>query len=394
LVADDPGAAGVSQASSAEIESSRVPDLEVTVVHERFTELGGSEAVTAALSNLWSGTRVVAPLVNPSVLPSRLPAERVTSGSLNRLYGAAGDYRRLLPLLPHAMRSLDLGTPDIVIASHHSFANRACEGLDVPTLSYTHSPGRWIWGSPKESGEAAGIVTNAVLSAVAGRARRADHRSAQAVDRIVVNSNAVRHRVEQWWDRHSEVVAPPVDTDYFTLDADVEREDFLLLAGRLVPYKRPDFAIAAAEQLGQRLVVIGEGRVRRRLQARSSGLIEFRGRVSNHTLRDLYRRCRALVFPGEEDFGIIPVEAIACGAPVVALRAGGVLDSLAGLEDDGVVLYDADHEPISSLMRAIRSLRDTKTNPEALRARAEQYSPEVFNTKMRSVVLDLLGRAG
>jgi glycosyltransferase involved in cell wall biosynthesis len=384
----------VSQQCGAGKDPSGAEDIKVTVIHERFTELGGSEAVTAALSNLWPGTRVVAPLVNTSVLPSHLPADRVSSGPLNRLYGAAGDYRRLLPLLPHAMRSLDLGTPDIVIASHHSFANRACEGLDVPTLSYTHSPGRWIWGSPKDSGEAVGPVANAVLSTVARRERRADHRSAQAVDRIVVNSNAVRERVEQWWDRPSEVVAPPVDTDYFTIDRDVEREDFLLLAGRLVPYKRPDIAIAAAEQLGQRLVVIGEGRIRRRLQARSSGLIEFRGRVSNHTLRDLYRRCRALVFPGEEDFGIIPVEAIACGTPVVALRSGGVLDSLAGLEDDGVVLYQADHEPISSLMRAIRSLRETKPNLEAMRARAEQYSPEVFNTKMRGVVLDMLGRAG
>jgi len=187
------------------------------------------------------------------------------------------------------------------------------------------------------------------------------------------------------------VVSPPVDTDFYTLDPRIKREDFLLLAGRLVPYKRPEIAVRAAVAAGVRLVVAGDGRARPQVEAAAGRGVELLGRVDGTTLRDLYRRCRALVFPGEEDFGIVPVEAQACGAPVVGRGVGGLLDSVV----NGVtaVLYDSagsntDH--VRTLADVLTGFRPDSYDATVIRHHAESFSAETFKTKMAHQVFRLL----
>lgn len=303
-------------------------DGRTVIVHERFTELGGSERVVEQLAALAPGGRVFVPVCDDrvaGVLDLGLP---VSSSVLQRLYRGDGAYAHLLPLLPLAFAHADLDDADLVVTSHHAFANRVRPPRHVPVVSYTHSPARWMWDPSMRRGETGGVLGGAALGAFAAAQRRADRAAAERVHTVVANSRAVAERVQRWWGRDAVVVAPPVDTAYYTPDPAVMREDFFLLAGRLVPYKRPDLAAAAAARAGVRLVVAGEGRARAATEAAAAPGTEFVGKVSDEELRDLFRRCRALLFPGEEDFGIVPVEAQACGAPVVALDAGGARDSV------------------------------------------------------------------
>lgn len=358
----------------------------VAVVHERFTDYAGSERVVDQLLQIWPGADLFAPIVDPAALPASAVGHRVRDSALRRVYRGGGRYAHLLPALPLAMRSFDLRGYDLVVTSHHAFAHRVRPPAGTPVLSYTHSPARWMWEPEMLSGEG-GRLGELGLSAFALTQRRADRAAAARVTSIVANSSAVAERVRTWWGRTAQVVHPPVDVTSYTPDACVLREDFFLLAGRLVPYKRPEVAAAAARQAGVRLVVAGDGRARSAVLAAGGRSVEVLGRVSDAVLRDLYRRCRALVLPGEEDFGIVPVEAQACGAPVIALRAGGALDSVI----EGVTgrLYLPNADPVGALADALRSFRPQDHDPAVIRRHAEGFAPERFRERF-SAAADLL----
>ncbi len=296
----------------------------------------------------------------------------------------------MLPLIPAAMAHLDLGDVDLVVCSHHAFANRVRPPPGVPVISYTHTPARWIWEPSMRATEVGGVLGRLGLSAFAASQRRADAAAARRAGRIVVNSRHVAGRVGRWWGCPADVVPPPVDTERHTPDPSVRREPFFLLAGRLVPYKRPEVAVAAAERAGVRLVVVGEGRSRAAVEAVAGRGTVLLGEVDDATLLDLYRRCRALVFPGEEDFGIVPVEAQACGAPVLARRIGGVLDSVV----DGVTgaLYDVGDDEVGALSSALRAFDPCRFDPDAVRANAERFSASSFRHRFAEVVRRTFGR--
>jgi glycosyltransferase involved in cell wall biosynthesis len=323
--------------------------LRVAIVHERFTEVGGSERVVEQIYSVWPTATVHAAVSDPDALPRALAGANVHTSPLQRLYRGGRSYAALLPLLPLAMRQLDVGSPDVVIVSHHAFAGRIRPPAGVPVVAYVHTPARWMWEPAMLANEAGGPVGRAALRAFAASQRRADRAAAQRWSRIAVNSRHVADRVRRSWGREAEVIHPPIDTDFFTPDPLVRREDFFLLAGRLVPYKRPEIAAAAARKAGVRLVVVGEGRARPAVEAAAGANVELLGEVDDVTFRDLLRRCQALVFPGEEDFGMVPVEAQACGTPVLARRIGGVLDSV--VDGRTGALYDGGADALAEGMR-------------------------------------------
>jgi glycosyltransferase involved in cell wall biosynthesis len=363
----------------------------VAIVHERFTEVGGSERVVEQLHHLWPDAVIHAAIVDRHALPPSLRDADVRSSPLQSLYRGGRSYAHLLPLLPVAMARIDLGDVDLVITSHHAFANRVRPPGPVPIVSYTHTPARWIWESGMRRGEA-GPLGSAGLSAFAATQRRPDRAAAQRLRGLVVNSRHVRQRAAHWWGVESTVVAPPVDTDRFRPDPTVGREPFFLVAGRLVPYKQPEVAVAAAVRAGVRLVVAGGGRslAAVRAAAGTSALIDVLGDVDDDLLLDLYRRCQALVFPGQEDFGIVPVEAQACGTPVLARGVGGVLDSVV----DGVTgrLYPSDGDEVDALVVAFRSFDAAAFDPSTIRAHAETFGPAHFRTRFSAAVDDALER--
>ncbi|MGI9597858.1 MAG: glycosyltransferase [Acidimicrobiales bacterium] len=348
----------------------------LVIVHERFTEMGGSEQVVRELASMTPNSRVYAPVVDERLVADELAGVDVSAGGLQRLYRTPGRYAHLLPLLPMAMATADVSDADVVVTSHHAFANRVRVPDGVPVISYTHSPARWMWDPAMLQGEAGGSLGTAALRSFAAMARGGDRAAAGRVDYLVANSQTVAERIRTWWGRHAVVINPPVDVDYFH-PAPVDREDFLLVAGRLVPYKKAAVAVAAATKLGRRLLVVGQGRARPSLERLAGPTVEFAGAVSNRELRDLFRRCAALLFPGEEDFGIIPVEAQACGAPVIAARAGGATETVIDRRT-GVLVDVRTDDPVSAFTRAIYNFDPSAYDHRAIRTNAERFSRHRF----------------
>ncbi|MBC3763985.1 glycosyltransferase [Quadrisphaera oryzae] len=355
----------------------------VTIVHERFTEHGGSEAVVEAMARHWRDAAVLAPVARPGVIAPDLE-HRLRSTPLSRLLRGS-TYSHLLPALPVAMRALRLPPSDVVVASHHAFATQVALASRAPVVAYVHTPARWVWDAALRSSEGRGPGT-AALAAFSAAFKRHDVAAAQRVHTLLANSTCVAERIRRWWGREAQVVAPPVDTGYYAPDPSVPREDFFLLAGRMVPYKRPDLAVRAAARAGVRLVVAGEGRARHDVEALAGPGTTFLGRVSDAELRDLFRRCRALLMPGVEDFGIVPVEAMACGAPVIAAGEGGALDTvLPGLSGELVEQVGPEGE-VDAWAQALASFDATGLDPARVRRHAEGFSRASFDQRLGAVV--------
>ncbi|MCT7657792.1 glycosyltransferase [Mycobacterium deserti] len=362
--------------------------MRVAIVHERLTEIAGSEHVVTELSREWPDAPISIPIVDTRVAAAF--ASRVITGPLSSAYRMTGyrSYAPLLPLVPGWLRRRDFGSADAVIISHHAFAVAAVNAATTrPTVVYVHSPARWAWDERMRSEEASSRPGRLALDVLSRLAIKAELAAAPKITSIVANSAAVAQRIERHWEREAEVVHPPVNVSFYTPDAAEARDDYFLLAGRLVGYKRPDIAIRAAAEAGVKLVVAGDGREAAKCRKfAEGGDITFVGRVSDGELRSLYRRAKAMVMPGEEDFGITPVEAMACGTPVIAFGVGGALDSVVDGITGALVVGTSDAEVVSNFAEKFTSFDGRHFDPVGIRRHAEQFSPEAFRSKMAGVV--------
>ena len=370
--------------------------MNISIVHEKFTVYAGSERVVEQLHLLWPDAPIFTTVCDPATLGPILRDADVRTSALQKLYRGGDHYAHLLPLLPLAMRNLDLTGYDLVVTSHHAFANRVRPKAGVPVVAYVHTPARWMWEPGARSQEIGGTVGRAMLGAFAATQRPPDRRAAARLTAAVANSHSVADRIRRWWTRDATVVAPPVNTDFFTPDTSGSgaRGDYFLVAGRLVPYKRAELAVAAATRAGVKLVVAGDGRARGAVEAAAGPTVELRGAVDDEELRALYRGCRALIFPGEEDFGIVPVEAQACGAPVIAQAIGGVLDTVVPHETGVLYRATTDTDHVETLAGVLRDFADDAFDPSTIRAHAEQFAPARFREGFAAVVADVEAAAG
>lgn len=365
----------------------------IALVHERLTDIAGSEQVVAELAKQWPQAQTHVPFARPAGIPDGL-AGRVQTGPLQLPYTAmrGKSYAPLLPLVPWALKhgSLRGTTPDAVVVSHHAFALAAVGVTDAPSVAYVHSPARWAWDEEFRRDEAKGFPKSAALRLLANRARANEKKWAPKVTSIVANSTAVSERIESWWHRESTVVHPPVDTSFFTPDPTVAKGDYFIMVGRLVPYKQVPLGVAAAVRAGVRLIVVGEGRDMERARAAAGPGVEFRGRLPGPEMRDLVRGARALLMPGEEDFGIVPVEAMACGTPVIALGKGGARDTVKPGTSGVLVQGDTEDEIITAFAEALQNFPDSDFTVSALNTWAQGFSPAEFRRKMSAVVAGVL----
>lgn len=362
--------------------------MNVALVHERLTEIAGSENVVTEFARQWPTAPVTIPIVDPRV--DALFASRVRTGVLSSAYRAMRyrTYAPVLPLVPAWFKRQDFGPAEVVVISHHAFGVAAVHAAGPrPTVVYVHSPARWAWDKAMRREEASNLPGHVALDVLSQLAIRTELGAADKISTIVANSSAVAQRIKNHWNRDAQVVHPPVNVDFYTPDTGEPREDFFLLPGRLVSYKRPDVAIRAAVKAGVKLVVAGDGRdaAKCRKLARG-GDVTFLGRVPDDEFRSLYRRARAMVMPGEEDFGITPVEAMACGTPAIALGIGGALDSVVeGVT--GTFVHGADDaEVVDGFAEAFASFDPGRYDPAGIRAHAEKFSPEIFRHNMAEVV--------
>lgn len=364
----------------------------VAIVHEHFTQYGGSEWVVEQLCQIWPDAPVYTAVVNRAVLSPRLAGVRFRTTWLQGPFGRARSHLPMLPLMAAAMPTLRVVDADLVVLSHHTYAHRVRVPAGARTLSYVHTPARWMWEPERRREEEnRGPVVGAALHSMAATQRSRDRRAARRIDRLLANSRHTAERASRWWGVDAEVLFPPVDTRFFTPDASARREEFYVLAGRLVNHKRPDVVVKAADAAGVRLLVAGDGRARPDLQRLAGPGTTFLGAVPRETLRDLYRRCRAVVFGGEEDFGIVAVEAQACGAPVIGPAVGGLLEGAV----DG--LTGTFYRPLGDfevLAGLLRTFDPSRFDPAAMRRHAEGFSAEGFRRGMTTAASELLGAPG
>jgi glycosyltransferase involved in cell wall biosynthesis len=354
----------------------------VAIAHDWMTTYAGSERCVVEMLRAFPDAELLTTVVRSDVLPAALRKARPSF--LQHVPGAVGHHEWLLPLMPMAWRQRrPLGDVDAVISSSHACANAVRVAGDIPILCYCHTPMRYAWDFDSERDRFPRAARPAARLAMSWF-RGWDARTAARVTRFVANSHAVAARIERCYGRVAEVIHPPVRTDYFTPGG--ERGDEFLYAGRLVSYKRPDVAVKAFEGLPYRLNVVGSGHLVDRLRAGATPNVRFLGEVSDAELRRLYRTARALVFPGEEDFGIVMAEAQACGTPVVALGRGGALD----IVKHGVTGWLVDGETPADFQRAIRRAAVDTLDPADIRRAAERFSRFRFRKEITAALEEMV----
>ena len=354
----------------------------VAIAHDWLVRYAGSERCVDELLQAFPGAEVLTTLVEPSSLPDALRGARASI--LQRLPGATSHHEWLLPLMPLAWRM----TPgpvgvDAVVSSSHACAKAVRVEPGTPHLCYCHTPMRYAWDFAAEQ-ERFPRGSRTAARALMAWFRRWDRATSSRVTRFVANSRAVAGRIERFYGRRAEVVPPPVQTDFFTPGG--ERGDGFLYVGRLVGYKRPDLVVDAFRDLPYRLTVVGQGAMSAALRARATSNVEFIESVDDEELRALYRASRAMVYPVDEDFGIVMAEAQACGTPVISIDSGGALD----IVEDGRTGWLMQGRSARDLQAAVhRAARET-LDPAEIRARAERFSAASYREALRVAVAEMI----
>ncbi len=348
---------------------------QVAIVHDWLNGMRGGEKTLEAILELFPGADIFTLLLEKEKISTRIASKRITTSFIEHLPLARSRYRYFLPLFPAAVESFDLSGYDLVISTSHCVAKGARPPQGALHICYCFSPMRYVWVLPEEYfGTSA--LKKAALSPLLARLKRWDRLSSKRVDHFVAISRTVADRIARFYGRESEVIFPPVDTEFFAPGG--KEEDFFLVVSALVPYKKVDLAIRVFNELRLPLVIIGDRTEYRRLKRIAGRNISFRGWVTDEEVRDAYRGCRALIFPGVEDFGLTPVEAQACGKPVIAFGVGGVTESVL----EGVTGIFFREQTVESLAKAVRSFSRRKFDPAAARENSLRFSREVFKTRL------------
>lgn len=364
--------------------------LRVALVHDWLTGLRGGEKCLERLCRIFPDATIHTLVHDPGKCGPVIEAMKIRTSPLQRIPGVARHYRKLLPIMPWAIGRIDIGQPDLVISLSHCVAKAVRVPADVPHVCYCFTPMRYAWDGRDAYLDRwpSGSVKRIVAEKLLDRLARWDAASAVGVSRFVAISRTIQERIQRNYGRQSDIVAPPVDTDFYRPDPRMPREDFYLAASALVPYKRIDHAIEACKRMGKKLVVIGHGPELPRLQGIAGENVRFLGHSSDEVLRDHMRRCRALLFPGDEDFGILPIEALACGTPVIALDAGGVAETV-----DSSVGRLFPEPTVDSLCQAIRdfeSQANAAFDPRVAREKAERFSGDRFDDGILNVLRQVM----
>lgn len=355
--------------------------MKVAIVHDWLNQMGGAEGVLEVLMDMYPSAPLYTSVYWRERMPDAYKQWDIRTSFLDRWPLVKRKHQVFLPLYPLAFEQFDFAGYDVVISNKSGF----CHGIITPPetlhICYCLTPTRYLWDTANYiRREGLGKLAQAALVPFLAQLRLWDRLAADRVDAFVAISQAVRQRIAKYYHRDAVVIYPPVHTDRFEPSA--KQEDYYLVVSRLVPYKRIDLAVQAFNRLGKPLVIIGEGRDRKALEAIARPNITFLGRLPFEQVRDFMARCRALIFPGLEDFGITPVEAQAAGRPVIAFAGGGALDTV---EDGRTGILFREQTP-ESLMETVARCQQMAFDPAALRANAERFSVAEFRRQLAAFV--------
>ena len=363
--------------------------VRVALVHDWLTGMRGGERCLEVFCELFPEADLYTLLHVSGSVSATIERRRIVTSFVQRLPAATHRYRHYLPLFPAAVARFDLAGYDLVLSSSHCVAKGARARRGALHVCYCFTPMRYVWDLYDDYfGARAPALARLVMPPVAAALRRWDRRTCARVDRFVAISRHVAARIERCYGRRADVIYPPVDVSRFRLGEGAG--EFYLVVSALAPYKRVDLAVLAANRLGIRLVVVGSGTEEARLRVLAGPTVEFLGWQSDAEVAELYARCRALVFPPLEDFGIAPLEAMAAGRPVIAFARGGALETVVPLDgaDEPPTGLFFDAQTPEALVAAIRRFEATahRFEPKALRARAEQFDRPRFKAQMAKYV--------
>jgi glycosyltransferase involved in cell wall biosynthesis len=354
----------------------------VVLVHDWLTGMRGGEKCLEPLARRWPAARLLTLIHRPGSVSHEIENLSVRPSLLNRFPRVNRYYRYLLPLMPFAA-GWRVTDADLVVSLSHCVAKSARPPAGVPHVCYCFTPMRYAWHMREAYFRKQGLKSR-LIAALLGRIREWDRRTADRVTHFVAISRTVQDRIRECYGRDSVVIYPPVDTDFYT-PAAVPREDFYLVVSALAPYKRFDLAIEACSRLGRKLVVIGSGQDAAKLRAGAGPGVTFLGWQSDESIRDHLRRARALLFPGEEDFGIVPLEAQACGCPVIAFGRGGATETVRPLGDvpdpTGVFFDEQTPDAVSDAIGRFERDAD-RFDPRAARRQAVHFRKDRFESEL------------
>jgi glycosyltransferase involved in cell wall biosynthesis len=362
--------------------------MKVAIIHYWLVGMRGGEKVVEALCEMFPQADIFTHVFVPDMVSERIRRHRVIPTFINTLPRAAKMYKTYLPLMPLALEQLDLRGYDLVISSESGPSKGIIPPSDAVHLCYCHTPMRYIWNMYHDYRSGAGRLTRLMMPILAHYLRMWDVTSAQRVDSFVANSETVARRIQRYYGARSVVIHPPVDTQAFSIVAPSEISDSYLMAGELVSYKRPDLAVRAFNAMKKRLVVIGGGEMLDEIRRIAGPTVTVMGSQPFDVLKEHYARCRALIFPGEEDFGMVPVEAMASGRPVIAYGKGGATETVVA-NLSGVFFPE---QTIEAVCTAVSKLADLKIDPERIAAHAKSFGREQFLQKMGSHIDQLLSQ--
>ena len=356
--------------------------MKVAIVHYWLVGMRGGEKVIEALCRMFPEADIFTHVYDPSAISEVINRHVVHTSFVAKLPFARGRYRSYLPFMPLATEQFDLRGYDLVISSESGPAKGVIPPPHALHICYCHSPMRYVWNMFHDYRDTSGRLTRWLMPLVAHYVRNWDAVSALRVHHFVANSSNVAARLRTYYGRDAKVIYPPVDVSSFAPAPANEIGDYWLMVGELVRYKRPDLAVQAFNRTGRKLVVIGGGEMLKEIKALAGPTVQVMGPQPFPVLVHHYARAQALLFPGEEDFGLVPVEAMASGRPVIAFGRGGATESVV----DGVtgVLFPV--QDVEGIIAAVERCEGIAFDTEAIVARARRFSAERFEKQMRAFI--------
>ncbi|MBA2287471.1 MAG: glycosyltransferase [Ktedonobacteraceae bacterium] len=353
--------------------------MKVALVHDYLNQMGGAERVVLAFHEIFPDAPLYTSIYDPERVDPAFQKMDVRTSFMQKLPLVTSHHQPYLPFYPFAMERLDLRGYDLVLSSSSAFGKGVITAPETMHVCYCHTPMRWCWNyNEYVEREHLGKMTRSVLPFVISGLRVWDQVSAQRVDHFIANSPVVAERIRKYYRREAAYIPPPVDASRFMFDPATQPEDYFLVVSRLIPYKRVDLAIEACNRLQLPLVVIGKGRDLPRLKQMAGPTIRFAGHLSDEEVLHYFAHCRALLFPGDEDFGITPLEAQASGRPVIAYGAGGALASIV----DGVTGLFFREQTAASLAQVLASFDSQAFDPQAIRNHALEFDMPRFRRRI------------
>ena len=357
--------------------------MKVALVHDYLNQMGGAERVVLALHDMFPDAPLYTSIYDPKRVDTTFQSIDIRTSFMQKFPLVKKHHQPFLPFYPFAMERLDLRGYDLVLSSSSAFAKGIITRPETMHICYCHTPMRWCWNYDEYvEREHLGRIPRSILPFFISGLRVWDQTSSMRVDHFIANSPVVADRIRKYYRRDAVVIPPPIEVSRFTFDPTIQPEIYFLIVSRLMPYKRIDLAIESCNQLQLPLIIIGRGRDEKRLKRLAGPTIRFTGRLSDQEVLFYYAHCRALILPGEEDFGITPLEAQASGRPVIAYAAGGAMASVI----DNVTGTFFHKQTVQSLVEILASFDEQKYDPQTIYNHALEFDQPRFQRRIQQFI--------